>query len=347
MGRQRQGVPHDLGVLSHYKAVVWYLGDNHLTQDLEDVFTTTPFGDLLDLSVAEREQYLTLAVRDFLNEGGKLVHAGETAQFEGSRASATSSAALLRPQRRPAAECVVTRSRASSTSACCWPTTSGSTGSAAFTRVEPARGADRATASPSRSTATTPTLAGTPTNPLDEVGLFHATSDVLPPDQFPQFASSMGASKFSFTGDPFAPIEGTHFAGAAPGPVLHAPDRTIDLTGHRGGRRRTCSSSSLQHRGRLRPRDRRGAHGGPDDWTTLPTSTAQPPDRCPTQCEQGFLLEMHPFLTHYLTPGNPCTPSGSTARELRFTGTSQGWKPVKIDLQHRTRARRSSWRSRT
>ena len=78
-----QGVPHDLGVLSHYKAVVWYLGDNHLTQDREDVFTSTPFGDLLDLAVAEREQYLTLAVRDFLNEGGKLIHAGETAEFEG------------------------------------------------------------------------------------------------------------------------------------------------------------------------------------------------------------------------------------------------------------------------
>ena len=31
-----QGVPHDLGVLGHFKAVVWYLGDNRLTQDPED-----------------------------------------------------------------------------------------------------------------------------------------------------------------------------------------------------------------------------------------------------------------------------------------------------------------------
>ena len=35
-----QGVPHDLGVLSHYAAVVWYLGDNRLTQDPEDELTT-------------------------------------------------------------------------------------------------------------------------------------------------------------------------------------------------------------------------------------------------------------------------------------------------------------------
>ena len=65
------GVPHDLGVLSHYKAIVWYLGDNRHTQDPEDVITETPLGDLPELAVAERQQYLTMAVRDFLNEGGK------------------------------------------------------------------------------------------------------------------------------------------------------------------------------------------------------------------------------------------------------------------------------------
>ena len=37
----KQGVPHDLGVLAHFKAVVWYLGDNRLTQDPEDEPTLT------------------------------------------------------------------------------------------------------------------------------------------------------------------------------------------------------------------------------------------------------------------------------------------------------------------
>ena len=78
-----QGVPHDLGVLSHYDAVLWYLGDNRLTQDPEDFLTQTPLGNLQDVSVAERQQYLTMAVRDYLNEGGKLIHAGETAQYQG------------------------------------------------------------------------------------------------------------------------------------------------------------------------------------------------------------------------------------------------------------------------
>ena len=78
-----QGVPHDLGVLGHYDAVLWYLGDNRITQDPLDEFIQTPFGQLPDIGVAERQQYLTIAVRDYLNEGGKLIHAGETAQYQG------------------------------------------------------------------------------------------------------------------------------------------------------------------------------------------------------------------------------------------------------------------------
>lgn len=78
-----RGVPHDLGVLSHYDVVLWYLGDNRLTQDAEDEETEFFGGPLPDMSVAERQQYLTLAIRDFLNEGGKLAHAGETSAYYG------------------------------------------------------------------------------------------------------------------------------------------------------------------------------------------------------------------------------------------------------------------------
>ena len=43
-----QGVPHHLGVLDHFKAVVWYLGDNRLTHGPQDEVTETPFGPLPD-----------------------------------------------------------------------------------------------------------------------------------------------------------------------------------------------------------------------------------------------------------------------------------------------------------
>ena len=84
-----QGVPHHLGVLSHFDSVVWYLGDNRLTQDDEDVVTETfALGPLEDAAVAERQQYLTLAVRDYLNEGGKLALTGETTAYYGQLGTA-------------------------------------------------------------------------------------------------------------------------------------------------------------------------------------------------------------------------------------------------------------------
>ena len=130
----KQGVPHDLGVLGHYEAVVWYVGDNRYTQDEEDFLIDTGpewYGELPYIGVAERQQYLTLAVRDFLNEGGKLLHAGEMAQdygiFEGLYRGP-----VLRPQRRPDGRVrdhhgPLRRVRRLPAS---WPTTSASTGSA-------------------------------------------------------------------------------------------------------------------------------------------------------------------------------------------------------------------------
>jgi hypothetical protein len=41
---------------------------------------------------------------------------------------------------------------------------------------------------------------------------------------------------------------------------------------------------------------------------------------------------MHPFLTHYLTRGNPCASTGTTGAWNAITGTSNGWRPVSFDL---------------
>lgn len=74
-------------MLGHFDAVVWYLGDNRLTQDPEDELTQIGSASLRDAAVAERHQYLTIAVRDYLNEGGRLVHTGETAGYFGALGS--------------------------------------------------------------------------------------------------------------------------------------------------------------------------------------------------------------------------------------------------------------------
>ena len=83
-----QGVPHDLVCSDHFKAVIWYLGDNRLTQDPADELTDFFGGQVPDLPVAERQQYLTMSVRDYLNAGGKLAYTGETAGYFGQLGSA-------------------------------------------------------------------------------------------------------------------------------------------------------------------------------------------------------------------------------------------------------------------
>ena len=62
----------------------------------------------------------------------------------------------------------------------------------------------------------------------------------------------------------------------------------------------------------------------------------------PAECEAGFLIEEHPNLRNYLTPGNPCVPTGTTGDWNSFTGQSGGWVPVAFDLAPTPGSRSSS-----
>jgi hypothetical protein len=46
----------------------------------------------------------------------------------------------------------------------------------------------------------------------------------------------------------------------------------------------------------------------------------------------GFLLPLHPFLSHYLSPGRPCKATGTTGSWNAFTGESGGWVDAAFDL---------------
>jgi hypothetical protein len=328
------GIPHDLGVLSHYKAIVWYLGDNRLTQDPEDVITETPLGNLPDLAVAERQQYLTMAVRDFLNEGGKLVHAGETAQHEGFPGVSDVVGGLYYGLNGdPTADCVITSGIQGFFDDCLiladdfrqyWlgayqriglPGPNGLTGIA-----RPIEGYEAM-------------LRGTPSNPIDEAGVYVPTSDVLPVEEFPQFRSQ-GAARYDFTGDPFTPPEGTNYAAA-----LHADEsymrltKTVDLT-------KVTAAQTPELRFKLSYLVEEGYDhvfveartAGQEDWTTLPEKGGQTQTDVPAECDDpGFLLEVHPFLRHYFQ-GDNCAGDGSSGAWNSFTGISGGWKSVAFDL---------------
>ncbi|WP_028659365.1 M14 family metallopeptidase [Nocardioides insulae] len=333
-----QGVPHDLAVLSHYDAVLWYLGDNRITQDPEDELTTTPFGDLADVSVAERQQYLTLAVRDYLNAGGKLLHAGETAQYQGLAGISTSVGGLYYGLNgAPEEECVVS------------PRPDGSSDgffedclilADDFRQYYLGAFGRRDLADPASVAGTEDPLTGFSAelggpvvegaNPLDEAGVWTPTSDELPVGEFPQFASSGVAEYPSVQGSPYAPIEGDRFAR-----VLHEDASYARLT--RTVTVPTGASAELDFQlsysvepgydqviVEARP-------AGSEEWTTLPevggATSSEPPAECTTN---PFLLALHPFLVSYL--GADCTPPGTTGDWNALSGDSGGWSQVGYDL---------------
>ncbi|WP_380166881.1 M14 family zinc carboxypeptidase [Jannaschia sp. R86511] len=334
-----QGVPHDLAVLGHYDAVLWYLGDNRLTQDPEDELTDSPFGPLPDVSVAEEQQYLTLAVRDYLNEGGTLIHSGETAQYQGLAGISTAVGGLYYGLNgQPQEECVIS------------PRPTGSTEGffddcliladdfrqywlGAFNRSDTAaQEGVTGVATPVdgfQAAFGGPVVEGA--NPLDEAGTFIPTSDVLPVEQFPQFASQGAVEYASADGSsPFSPVEGERYAGA-----LHADDSWMRLT-------RTVAvpaGSSTQLQLQL-SYDTEGGYdhviveartAGGDDWTTLPDENGGTSTTRPTECEAGFFVETHPFLSRYFG-GPDCSAPGSSGTWNSFTGGSDGWTQAAFDL---------------
>ncbi|MFC9706018.1 M14 family zinc carboxypeptidase [Streptomyces sp. NPDC056943] len=273
-----QGTPDALGVLSHFRTVVWYTG-------------------------AERPSGPTqLAVRAYLNEGGKLINAGEksggltvvgraeTNDFAQYYLGAYHRAGLGQP---PAFA-----------------------GTGAFAGVGAGLGAAA-------------------DNPLDDAGAYTVTSDTLKPKQFPQFASSASAGDYPGVRTPFEPAEGATFAA-----VKHADGtwarlgRTVDLTG-------VVAASKPRLDFQISYDTEPGydnvvveAHTvGQDDWTTLPdtnggTSTAPPAD-----CGEGYYVRDHPFLARYLTVGEDgCASTGTTGSWNAFTGPSNGWRQASVDL---------------
>ena len=202
-------MPHDLGVLSHYAAVVWYYGDNRLTQDPED-FVDRPLrrGRVSRTpSVAERQQYLTIAVRDFLNEGGKLVLAGETAGYYGLFGGARSGGIYYGLDGAPEED--VRRRRRDLFSDCLLLAddfTQYYLG--AFNRV--ALGAGGVVGLDGGPFAGLEAAFGGPAtadNPVDEAGAFTVTSDVLPPDRVPA-VRQRGGSRVRRPKGPFFAVEG-------------------------------------------------------------------------------------------------------------------------------------------
>ncbi|MFJ9828277.1 M14 family zinc carboxypeptidase [Streptomyces sp. NPDC101160] len=273
-----QGTPHPLGVLSHFRTVVWYSGAEQ------------PSGGTL------------LAVRAYLNEGGKLINAGEK------------SGGLVQVGRAESNDFAQYYLGAYHRAGLNAPPSFNGSGrlGGAGTGLGAAAG-----------------------NPLDNAGAYTVTSDTLTPKEFPQFASSASAGDYPGIRTPFEPYEGSRFAA-----LRHADDtwgrlaRTVDLTG-------VAAASQPNLTFQVSYDTEPGydnviveAHTvGQDDWTTLPDVNGGTSTEPPTDCGEGFYVRGHPFLAHYLTVGaDGCAATGTTGAWNAFTGPSNGWRQARIDL---------------
>ncbi|MFE3162288.1 M14 family zinc carboxypeptidase [Streptomyces sp. NPDC059224] len=273
-----QGAPDALGVLKHFRTVVHYSG------------TSGPGNDT------------QLQLRAYLNEGGKLIEAGELAGGSVNLGDGT-------PSNDFSQYYLGAYSRTST------PGATGFTGSGAL------NGSGGA-------------LSGTSANPLDRAGTYAVTSDELSADTYPQFASA-GAGQFAGTVNPYGPYSGSYMAAA-----VHTDDaykrltRTVDLTGVTAADQPALSARLLWDTEPGYDHAVVEAHTvGADDWTTLPEAGGATKDTVPSECGAGFLIAEHPWLKHYLTIADgQCTASGSTGSWHSLTGSSAGWQSVKFDL---------------
>ncbi|MGW1036498.1 M14 family zinc carboxypeptidase [Streptomyces antibioticus] len=273
-----QGAPDALGVLGHFGTVVHYTG----------------------ASVPGNPTQLEL--RAFLNEGGRLIEAGELAGGNVDLGDGT-------PSNDFSQYYLGAYSRTST------PGATGFTGSGSLTGSGGALGA-------------------APGNPLDRAGTYGVTSDELPATRFPQFASA-GAGQFAGTVNPYGPYSGAYMAAA-----VHTDDaykrltRTVDLTG-------VTAADAPALRTRLLWDTEPGYDNaiveihtvGGDDWTTLPEAGGATRTAVPEECGAGFYIAEHPWLRRYLTLGaNTCTATGTSGTWNALTGASSGWQQVSFDL---------------
>ncbi len=312
MGRT---APHHLGVLSHYKTVVWETGD--------DVILRSP--GQVPGTAAKAALDTEMAVRDYLNEGGKLLVSGKYALY----AQAANGLYAYHPDAPP--ECT------DADDPTCLPLLNdfqqywlgaynyvSDGGTSPDGEPYPVQGDDGAFAG----FAGTLNAEGSAGN-QDHTASFLTTSGFLPVEQFPQFASSAPMGWNRPGGAPFDPRTGDWylFSGQADESYKRLT-RTVDLTGASSGELRFFTSFDIESDWDFMIVE---AHEvGSDEWTTLPDSGGLTTQDTGESCASGWVAQIHPFLAHY--QGADCSPTGTTGEWHAATGTSNGWKEFVVDL---------------
>jgi hypothetical protein len=344
-GRDRTA-PDPLGVLSHYKAVIWYTGNDLLVRD-----AGAPGGSGTSL-VAQDE---IVNVRDYLNEGGKLLYTGKNAadaqliNYPYNPAGQppfcdTADRDPLPPDMIPDERCAVLNDDFLQYWLGAYVHIN------AVTLPEDADGEQGALAAVAGKTlfnagdpfglTSFQLNGGDSANNQDHLYSMVTTSSILPPAQFPQFKSTVATGLKS---PPlFDPPSGTHYMVASSRDEgWQRLTHEIDMTGKTAGSLKFKISYDTEASYdyvvvEAHTKDQ-------DDWTTLKEVNGGTTDDVGSSCDINWDT-LHPFLTHYQTntnksedPGDEdCTPEGTTGTPpghwFGATGNSGGFQDWEFDL---------------
>ena len=333
--------PDNLGVLSHYDAIVWYTGDDVVTRE-------AGWGPANASRLAMQEMY---EVRDFVNEGGRVLYTGKSAGQQYTPGLGTQLYDPFENRQCRADPAVQARCLALSGSGDSQGDPIEYLFGAAITSA--GGGLDPDTGDPFGVAGIDDPFTGLtwgfngPDSAQNQTNnsSFIATGDFLrvtdPAGSFPQFESWPAAEYQSGLAGPFDPHTGQSFMWSNRADEAYKRlSRTITVPSG-GATLKFWTSYNLELDFDYLVVE---AHTvGQDDWTTLPDANGHTTSDLSTDesCTGGWSNPadeanvLHPFLTHYQTfdpATGECSSTGSTGAWNAANGASGGWQQFSIDL---------------
>ncbi len=304
--------PHPMGVLNHFDAVIWYTGDKLVTE--------YPGG--LNTTLVAHE--MNMNMRDYLNEGGKIIATGADHGFQeffplnyGENGAPD--------QTCTSGNCLVMTDDVYQY----W--------FGGYTRTR--RGGLADDGSPLDVIGTAGTFAGlefgldggdSAANQTGGTASWVVTSSVLDEAEFPQFASQRFAQWDVGGGSPYEPVTGDWQMATGHDDVAYKRlATTVDVPA-------AATSATLDFATSYRIETDWDymfveVHTvGQDDWTTLPDSNGHTTQGTGLSCLSGWADQLHPQLYSYQDAA--CNPTGTSGEWHAATGASSGVEDWSIDL---------------
>ena len=320
--------PDALGVLSHYKAVLWYTGDDIVVRE-----PTQAAGTASRLALQELYE-----IRDFMNEGGRVAYVGKNA----GSADTTAVAQYYDPFENR--DCAVT---ATTVAPFCRPLFGAGDGvndvleywfGAGLVNVG-AGVDDEGNAfdvlgvdDPFGGLAWSFNGPDTAQNQDGTLGpnSYITTSGLMPADEYPQF-NSWVAARYNRPGGPFDPRTGDFYVHSQIADVSYKRlMRTVTVPAG-GGNLSFWTSYNTEPDWDFMFVEARTV--GQENWTTLPDVNGNTGTSTGDSCPEGW-NELHPQLEHYQTVNadGTCSPTGSSGTWNAASGNSGGWQQWNVDL---------------